>query len=371
MPRGRFAVWMGAALLALVPSVAAAVSIFSSLSVAPPSLVTPADNARVTAPVVLQWSALGPQSFPLGAFGLPGKSTPPLQAHYEIELSDRIDLESHLLYDCVVDNPSYIFNDSFNDPNFTGNYEPQTAFGGGTFYWRVRGLYASPGLTPSGIAIATAANQVPCSTTIDDPNAPTIVRGVFSPVRSFTLTQPGVSSTLHALAMSSMTLVGAARQGRPTFVVVQVRDIGNFPESSAVLNVFADGRPIGTADVPPLAPGASITIDTPWTPSRAGAVPIRAELKFSDDLPGAHVRAQTELVNGPERRATTITGIVARAGAKYRLTDVSGRYLADLVEGPGSNANFAAFTGQRVRVDGYLSVSRSNMIFEATGIRSQ
>lgn len=333
-----------AAILALLaPGAASALA----PSVAPPTLLAPINGARVTAPVLFQWSAISPtQTFNIGIAGREnpyssrtaklGKSV--VAVSYELQISDRIDIQSRVLYDVIIDQTSLLFLNSAEDPGFTINQPPHTALFGGLYYWRVRGVFAG-----------TASN--------------------FSRVSQFTLTQPGISSSIHALGLTAISLAGIARQGSPTLVLVQVRDLGNFPESGAVLNVFAGGQTIGTADVPLLTPGRQLTVSAPWTPQNEGFVQLQAQLQFSDDNPKAHTISQTAVVTAAIKRRTTMIGVISENLGSYFLKDVGGNIFATLTQERGSTVPFGLYLNQRVEIDGYLTTARGDFVLEATGIK--
>jgi hypothetical protein len=320
----------------LAPSAAVAVA----PAVAPPTLLAPVSSARLNPPFLFQWSAISPtQTFNIGVTSRGTRAGQSVVAvSYELQISDRIDVASHTLYDTIVDQTSYLFLNSQSDPSFTTNEPPNTPLVGGTYYWRVRGVFAG-----------TASN--------------------FSRVGQFTVVGPGISSSIHALGLSAISLAGIARVGSQTLILVQVRDLGNFPENGATLNVLAGGQSIATSDVPQLNPGKQVTISAPWTPQGEGLVQISAQLQYSDDNPKAHSISQSEVVTAAVRRRTSMRGVIAESLGSYSLTDPGGNVFATLTQSRGSSVAFGLFTGQRVEVDGYLSTARGEFILEATAIK--
>ena len=262
-----------------------------------------------------------------------------IAASYELQISDRPDVTSHILYDTVVDQTSFLFLNGQNDPGFTSAEPPYTALAGGTYYWRVRGIFAGTG-------------------------------SLFSRVESFLLAGPGISSSLHALGLTNIGLAGVARQGSPTPVLVQVRDLGNFPEGgNAPLTIYAGGQLIGTVNVPEITVGKSITVSAVWTPQSEGLVQVSAQLNYSDDNPKAHTITQTEVVTGQSRRHTTMIGVVSESLGSYYLRDASSHLVATLTQDKGSNVVFAPYAGARVQVDGYLSTARGDFVFQTDTIK--
>jgi hypothetical protein len=304
-----------------------------------PTQINPLNYAQVSTPALFQWTALAPgQTFNIGVSRTAKSGRSIIAVSYELQISDRPDVTSHVLYDTVVDQTSLLFLNGQNDPGFTSNQPPYTALVGGTYYWRVRGVFAGTGSN-------------------------------FSRIEQFTLAQPGVSGSLHALGLTNLSLAGLARQGSPTSVLVQVRDLGNFPEGNAPLTIYAGGLPIGTANVPQLAPGKSITVSALWTPQTEGLVQISAQLNYSDDNPKAHTIAQTEVVTGAKKRRTTMIGVVGETLGSFFLTDTSSHMVATLTQEKSSSVAFNAFVGARVEVDGYLSTARGDFVFETMTIR--
>jgi hypothetical protein len=308
--------------------------------VAPPTQINPFYSAQVNTPTLFQWTALAPgQTFNIGVSRTAKAGHSIIAASYELQISDRPDVTSHVLFDTVVDQTSFLFLNSQNEPGFTSAEPPYTALVGGTYYWRVRGIFAGTG---SG----------------------------FSRIEPFVLTGPGVNSSLHALGLTSIGLAGVARQGTPTPVLVQVRDLGNFPEGgNAPLTIYAGGQAIGTVNVPTIAVGKSLTVTAIWTPQSEGLVQISAQLNYPDDNPKAHTISQTEVVTGQSRRHTTMVGVVGETLGSYYLSDARSHIVATLTQGQGSTVTFSPYVGSRVEVDGYLSTARGDFVFEASAIK--
>jgi len=311
-------------------------------SVAPATLLAPFNGNKVMPPVLFQWTTISPaQTFVTGITSRTAKSGNSIVAvSYELQISDRPDVASHVLYDAIVDSNTYLFYNNTNDPNFTSNEEPNTPLVGGVYYWRVRGVFAG-----------TSSN--------------------FSQVQQFVMSQPGVGSTLHALGLTGIALASVARVGSSTIIQVTVRDLGNFPESGGTLNVLVGGQPIASVGVPDLSPGRQATISVPWTPDHEGYVEVAGQLQYSDDDPKSHAISQTEVVTSPPRRKTTLRGILAEQLGSYYLADAGGNSIATLTQARGSNVPFSLLTGQHVRVNGYLYTARNDFVLEATDIQKQ
>ena len=307
--------------------------------VGPPTQINPFNGATVSTPALFQWTALAPgQTFNIGVTRTTKSGRSIIAVSYELQISDRPDVMSHVLFDTVVDQTAFLFLNGQSDPGFTSNEPPYTALVGGTYYWRVRGIFAGTGSN-------------------------------WTRVETFNLTGPGVSGSLHALGLTGISLADLARQGTPTSVLVQVRDIGNFPEGNAPITIYAGGLPIGTANVPQLVPGKAITVSAPWTPQAEGLVQVSAQLNYSDDNPKAHTISQTEIVTGTKKRRTTMVGVVGESLGSFFLTDASSHMVATLTQEKSSSVAFNAFVGARVQVDGYLSTARGDFVFETMAIR--
>jgi hypothetical protein len=324
----------------LVAIVIPSASLAQVPAVSPPTLLAPVPAFRANPPVLFQWTAISPtQTFNIGVTSRTGKAGRGVVAvSYELQMSDRIDVDSRVLYDVTLDQTSYLFLNSQSDSGFTRNQPANTPFAGGTFYWRIRGVFAG-----------TATS--------------------WSKVGAFTLVGPGIGSSLHSVGLTGISLAGVARVGTPTIIFVQVRDLGNFPETGATLNVFAAGQRIASADIPQLLPGRQVTISATWTPDHQGLVQLGAQLNYSDDNSRAHTISQTAIVTAPQRRRTSMIGVVGETLGSYHLNNGAGQAIATLTQESGSNVSFGLFTGQRVEVEGYLSTARSDFIFEAITIR--
>jgi hypothetical protein len=309
-------------------------------SVAPPTLLGPVPSTVANPPVLFQWTAISPtQTFNIGVTSRSSRTGKSVVAvSYELQMSDRIDVQSRILYDSTFDQTSFLFQNGQSDPGFTQNQPANTPLVGGVYYWRVRGVFAG-----------TAT--------------------VWSKVQAFTLKGPGTNASIHSLGLVAISLAGVARVGTPTLLFVQVRDLGNFSESGATLSFYAAGQRIATADVPQLSPGKQTTISATWTPDRQGLVQLGGQLQFSDDNSRAHTISQTAIVTAPQRRHTTMIGTVGESLGSYFLTDPGGQQIATLAQEAGSTVSFGLFTGQRVEVEGFLSTARGDFIFETTAIK--
>ena len=309
----------------------------------PPTLIGPSPFIvpQVDAPFLFQWSAVSPaQTFNVHVSGharTNATASTLVGISYEIQISDRVDVGDHVLFDTIVDQTSYLFSNELNDGGFTNSQPPDTPLAGGRYFWRVRALFAGS-------------------------------TSPFSSVGSFRLAATGSGPALHALGLVNLSLANPARQNATSLVVANVQNIGNFSESGATLEFFANGVSLGTADVPALGASASQTFSVPWTPLEQGLVQLTATLQYADDDVQAHAISQNVLVLGPRSTHTAMTGTLDQTLGDVTLRDDDGNAVATVVVDGKSAIDIQRFLGKRVRIEGQLSTAIGDFVLAATAI---
>lgn len=308
----------------------------------PPALVAPLLTAA--APVLFVWTpvAAGGTGYRLHVQGRPISTVPPgafIAVQYELQIGDRPDVGSHVLFDRILDSTTLLFdNRNVDGSGFTENQPPGLPLSGGTYYWRVRGLSAGP-LT------------------------------AFSAIGRFVLASGGAtSSALHDLGVTSLAIGGRPVVGVTTPVVAHVGDLGSFPERDATLVFTANGLVIGRAVVPPLRPSESANVSVLWTPQRGGLAQIGARLETNDQVATDRTIAQTTFVSSPVPVVTSLTGLLVERDGGYGLADRAGRVVTALRRSGSARVDFASLLGMRVEVNGALSARGSDLVFAVTSI---
>jgi hypothetical protein len=320
---------------------AGAVNAASQIPVSsPPTLLGPSPFIvpQVDSPFLFQWSAVSPaQTYNVHVQGRTTKSVTSLVGiSYELQISDRPDVASHTLFDVIDDQTSYLFSNDSNEGGFTTSEPPNTPLPGGRYFWRVRALFAGSA-------------------------------SPYSSVGSFRLSSTGSGPPLHALGIVGITLASPARVAATSLVVATVQNIGNFAESGAILEIYANGVSLGTATVPPLNASVNQTFSVPWTPSEQGLVDLTATLQYADDDERAHSISQTVLVLGSRSTRTAMTGTLDETLGNVTLVDDAGHAIATVIVATGSNFDLQRFIGKRVKLQGALSTAGGDFILAATG----
>jgi hypothetical protein len=310
-------------------------------SVPPPSLVAPLVTAA--APVLFQWTPVAPavayrlhvqgQRRTIGASTV----TPIVAVSYEVQIGDRPDVGSHVLYDRVVDTTSFLFdNRNVDGSGFTELQPPGLPLSGGTYYWRVRALFGGPG-------------------------------SAFSSIGRFMLAGGGATSTpLHDLGVTSVVVAASPIAGVGTAVVARVGNLGTFPERDAWLAISANGRTIGRAPVPQLLPGDHVDVSVVWAPQGGGLAQLTAQLEYVDQNSVDDQATQTTFVATRKPVPTTLVGtLVAEQSGGFAIADATGRIVASVRAAEGSHVAFAPLVGKRVAVAGTLAALGTGLVFDA------
>jgi hypothetical protein len=307
---------------------------------APPTLLGPSPfiAPQVDAPFLFQWSAVSPATvYNVHVLARTTKAISSLVGiSYELQISDRVDVAEHVLFDTIVDQTSFLFSNDTGDTGFTNSQPPDTPLAGGRYYWRVRALFAGS-------------------------------TSPFSGVGSFRLASTGSGPPLHALGIVGISLASPARVASTSLIVTTVQNIGNFSEEGATLEIFANGVSLGTATVPPLNAAVNQTFSVPWTPTDTGLVDLTATLQYADDDERAHSISQTVLVLGPHATRTAMVGTLDETLGDVTLVDDAGNTVATVVTSSATGFNIAGFIGKRVRLQGLLSTAGGDFVLAATG----
>lgn len=246
---------------------------------------------------------------------------------YELQLSDRPDVRSHVLFDVSVGTTVSTFT-NINAPGsgFTSLQPNGMPLPGGPYYWRVR-------------AIAGSTSTI------------------FSQVAHFRLgTVPG-GMPLHDLAVAAIGIAGTPVSGLPSAISVRVENRGAFAVEGANILVTVNGLTIGAQDVQPLSPGEAEVITLPWTAAAAGFANIVATLDYADDVPSHKAGSYSVAVEPQKPVAATFLGTIGGACGSYVLLDNQGNTIAQLVPAPGaSSTTLLSLYNQTASVTGDLSI---------------
>lgn len=256
---------------------------------------------------------------------------------YELQLSDRFDVRSHVLLDVTVFGTIYTFtNTNLPGSPFTALQPGGMALPAGTYHWRVRAI--------SG----TTAT-------------------IFSPIAVFTLgTVPG-ARPLHDLAVARIAVAGDPTARIPSAILVTVENRGSFATAGAGLLVTIDGRIAASEPVKALGPGDSDTITIPWNPTQSGQTSIVATLDYADDIPAHKVGTFNVLVRAQTGVAGSFRGIVAGSCGAYLLKDAGGNTIATLV--PANSAAVSSLYGQSAVVTGTYTIGVQGPQIEVTSAK--
>jgi hypothetical protein len=244
---------------------------------------------------------------------------------YELQLSDRFDVRSHLLVDVTVPGTAYAFT-NLNIPGsgFTVFQPNGVPLSGGPYHWRVR-----------AIAGGTAT--------------------IFSPIANFTLgTTPG-GTPIHDLAVATIGTADNPTMGVPSAVLVRVENRGSFAATGANVLVTVNGQTIGTEQIKPLAPGDADNITLPWSPSQPGITSIVATLDYADDVPAHKTSTYSFSVQPQKMVAGSFLGVIGGTCGSYILKDEQGNTIAQLQPGV-SSATLQSLYDQKTAVTGNLSI---------------
>lgn len=332
---------MAARALGMLLALPLALPAAASPGIAPPALVAPIVSA--SAPVLFVWTPVAPANLyrlhVQGTRRTVTATTPIVAVSYEVQIGDRPDVGSHVLYDRVVDSTTLLFdNRNVDGSGFTDQQMPGMPLSGGTYYWRVRALFAGP-------------------------SSP------FSSIGRFAFTGGGATSTpLHDLGVTSLQLGANAIAGIATPVVVHVADLGTFPEAGAHIAISANGRVIGRAAIPQLLPGNGADVSVLWEPETGGLAQLTAQLEYDDQNAVDNQIAQTTFVTTRTPVRTTLVGTLVAQNGTYAIADRAGRRVAALEIAEGAHVDVAALVGTRVAATGGLRARGAELVLSAQAV---
>lgn len=301
----------------------------------------------VDAPLLFQWTPVAPiggYRIHLASGQRSVRATTLVAVHYELQISDRPDVASHVLYDRVVDSTTLLFeNNAFADPGFTINQRPAYGLSGGHYFWRVRAVFAGPA-------------------------------SAYSTIGSFDLRGGGVTSTaMHDFGIASITIAGRPIVGMTTPIVARVANVGTFDEPATAVIFTANGVVLGRAEVPALGAGAGkqsyVDVSVVWTPKDGPLAAITAQIVGVDQDARNNTATQTVFVASATPFATTLVGKLVASGNGFAVADPEGHVVAALKSRPGVTIDYAGRVGSRVEIDGALSAAGSDLVMVVSAIR--
>jgi hypothetical protein len=296
---------------------------------APPNVIAPLFTANV--PTLFQWTAVNPgtvYNLVVNSRTRKPAAAPLPQVNYELQISDRIDVASHVLFDLTVAQTSFLFTDQYTaNGGFTINQPFGVPLSGGTYYWRVRGIVG-------GVDTAYTAPQ------------------------QFALQLPaggGGATPIHAMGITGLAVAGQPYIHVGGAVLFVLQNLGTFTEANVPYTVTVNGSTLFTGTTGTLPPGGSIEVTTQWTPSQSGTSLVGASLTFAGASQARTNANITVIVDQEPALSTTIAGTLRRNGTTYVLVDSAGRPLAVLATEAGSRVDFSNFVDERVTASGSLS----------------
>ena len=302
-----------------------------TVRVPPPALIYPFGGLAAPVPIIFRWTGTLPGSaydITIQRAALGRLSAAPATAFtYQLQISDRPDVVTHVVFETTVNGTMFLFNNrNLLNSGFTDAQPPGIPLSGGRYFWRVRAL-SSGSASP------------------------------FSQIGSFTLQQnPAIGTPLHDLGVGGI-LVAAARPraGDETLLYATVVNEGTVSEHGATMTISVNGEPIASGAVPPLTPNEEVQLVAPWVPRRAGVAQVLATLRFVDMVAKNNTSILTLTVAREGQRHTTMVGTVRKVHNAIVLTDANGRTIATL--SPNTRIDLGSFVGRRVRLAGILSKS--------------
>lgn len=198
----------------------------------PPNVIAPLFTANV--PALFQWTAVNPGTVYNLIVAQRGRNPaavalPPVS--YELQIGDRVDVASHVLFDLTVNQPSYLFTDRYvPNSGFTNNEPFGVPLSGGTYYWRVRGIVG--GLFTS-----------------------------FTSPQQFVLALPaggGGATPIHAMGITGLAVAGQPIVSVGGAVLFVLQNLGTYAESNVPYTVTVNGSKLFSGTTGSLAPGASV-----------------------------------------------------------------------------------------------------------------
>jgi CARDB len=293
----------------LVAIVAAFAGIAAARILPPPEPISPVDEP-VRAPVQLTWLA--------------PPHDPHLTLTYQVEISDRPAIGERVLFTAQSTRPDLLFT---NRPDalgtFTAALPPGVGLHAGTYFWHVRVIEPLP--------------------------------SAYSAAATFRL-EPEAGESSSDLGIIAVR-AGDARVGRPTPIAVTVQNRGGDDLRGAAVTILVDGRVVGSARIPMLAPGARATVAGAWTPTRGGNADVEALLRGkADDNETDGRMISTVLVADPSRAvAVTVVGMPRLRDGRLVLLAEDGTVLAQLFASPALQRDLQAAT-RPLRIAGSLDV---------------
>jgi len=304
-----------------------AVPVFAAVVGERPVIVEPVDRGQL--PLMFSWTAISGGNVPVESGSRRTSATLPAPS-YELQISDRADVDSNVLVDVHTNNTTFFFTNVFPSSNFT--FRADGPLAGGTYYCRVRAIFN-----------ATTTSE-------------------FSVIRSFILaTSIGAGGTsVHDYAITDILTVGTLVAGTPGTVLVRVRNVGTFVENSGSVSVAFDGSRVGSASIPALAPGESALLSYSVAPARAGIAALEARLLFADQNEKNNVLEKTVEVRAPGESATLLHGRIRKDPGGFVLIDSQGRVVADLT---AASVDLGAYADKPVILSGTLTAGVSRFAF--------
>jgi hypothetical protein len=309
---------------------------------APPNVVAPLYTVNV--PALFQWTAVNPGTVYNLIVAQRGRAPAAValpQVTYELQISDRLDVASHTLFDVTTNQPTYLFlNQYIQGGGFTVNQPPNQPLSGGTYYWRVRGIVG-------GIFTAFTAPQ------------------------QFVLNLPaggGGSTPIHAMGITGLAIAGTPFVHVGSAVLFVVQNLGTFTEANVPYTVSVNGSQLFTGNTGSLPPGQSIQLSRQWVPDHSGPSIVNASLSFAGQAQARTNSSVTVIVDEQPALLTTIVGTVRRSGSSYVLVDANSRALAVIATSAGSRIDLTTFVDEKVTASGSLAKTGDGYLFTARTI---
>ncbi|GAC1405321.1 MAG: hypothetical protein NVSMB64_10010 [Candidatus Velthaea sp.] len=326
------------AALALFGAPARAQTIVAQPPIPPPMLLP---VLSVDAPIFFQWMPVSPGlQYRVHVTGGPRgvQATQLIAIRYELQISRSAGFTSDVLYDRVVDATTLLFdNGGSNDSSFTRNPEATYGLSDGTYFWRVRALFAGP------------------ASRYSEPAQFALRRGVTSPG----FNDAGITA-LHA--------AGHPIVGKTTLIVAHVASLGSYDISNRIVTFTANGAVIGIARIAELKRGKGIDVSAAWTPTDGPLAAISAQIDGADQDNRNNTITQTLFVASAKPVLTSLTGTLVAQPDGYAIGDASGNVLAVLRSAPGK-IDYARWAGMRVEAEGALSASGTDLMLAVTALR--
>jgi hypothetical protein len=327
---------------ALIPFAARA-QLLNVPIVPPPTLISPMIQTGV--PILFQWTPINPgnvYTFSIQARArTPLAQAAPLVVTYELQVSDRPDVGSHVLIDLNTSITIFSFqNQNVPGSGFTDQQTPGIALSGGQYYWRVRALL----------------NQTPMP---------------FSAIGRFALSLGnggGSSTPLHDMQITSIVLTAAPYAGSTSAVVASIQNTGTYAENAIPLTITVNGTTIARLDVPPTTAGETRRLSALWTPGAPGQAQVTAIIDYPGQVSRGKIASISPYVGAAPSVQTSLRGTVALNERGYILNDTNGREVALIVLPQGIGIDLGAYLGRTVLVRGTMTKNASLLIITAKSV---